>query len=287
MAWKVVDLSFHVLRCLDRGYYAYVVATPLYRATAVLILETDQNQIVDLQSVATGLSGDRTEINSEIEVLRSRGLLGVIVDTLDLTNDTEFNTSLREPGIVQQLRETLGFAREEVLDPSVVARRAKDKAVSGLIEKTSVSNIRNSLVFNVTVTSEDPDKAALIADTIVETYIVNQIEVKFQAMEQATVWLTERVAELKTTLEEAEADLADFSAATDLISEEGLRALERQTKEIRERIEAAEATLAVQTATLTALNAAESRQLKAELANDPQLTRFMLRADDDERCGSF
>ena len=273
---------FMLVAVMIGGYYAYVVATPLYRATAVVILETDQNQIVDLQSVATGLSGDTAEINSEIEVLRSRGLLGMIVETLDLVNDPEFNTALHDPGIVHRFKETLGLIVDENVDPTVEARRAKDRAVNKLIEKTSVANIRNSLVFNITVTSEDPDKAALIADTIVDTYIVNQIEVKFQAMEQATVWLTDRVAELQTSLEEAEANLADFSAATDLISEEALRALERQTKEIRERIEAAEANMAMQSATLAALNAAESRELKAELANDPQLTRFMLRAEDDE-----
>ena len=273
------------------GYYAYGMATPLYRSTAVVILETNQDQIVDLQSVATGLSGDTTEINSEIEILRSRGLMGKVVDRLNLTEDPEFNGALRPPGVRQNaqawVRSTLGLTSPPMDIPAEEkARQDRDRTISALIEKISVSNIRNSLVFNITATTEQPRKSALIADTLVELYIFNQIEVKFEAMEQATVWLTDRVSELQTSLEVAEARAAEFSAATDLVSVEGLRALERQTKEQRDRIQTAQMNRAAQAANLAALEAADTRALRAELADDPQLTRFLARADSDEAIGS-
>jgi uncharacterized protein involved in exopolysaccharide biosynthesis len=66
------------------GFYAYRLAVPQYRATTVLMLETEQQQIVDLTSVVTGLSGDTAELNSEIEVLRSRELIGRVVDQENL-----------------------------------------------------------------------------------------------------------------------------------------------------------------------------------------------------------
>lgn len=273
------------------GYYAYGMATPLYRSTAVVILETNQDQIVDLQSVATGLSGDTAEINSEIEILRSRGLMGKVVDRLNLTEDPEFNGALRPPGVRRNaqawVRSTLGLTSPPMDIPAEEkARQDRDRTISALIEKISVSNIRNSLVFNITATTEQPRKSALIADTLVELYIFNQIEVKFEAMEQATVWLTDRVSELQTSLEVAEARAAEFSAATDLVSVEGLRALERQTKEQRDRIQTAQMNRAAQAANLAALEAADTRALRAELADDPQLTRFLARADSDEAIGS-
>lgn len=52
-------------------YQAFVVSVPVYRATAVVILETDQASPIDLQGVVGGLSGDSTEVKSEIEVLRA------------------------------------------------------------------------------------------------------------------------------------------------------------------------------------------------------------------------
>ena len=64
-----------VLAVLAGGYYAYVAATPLYTAKSVVMLETREERVTDLESVIGGLSGDSSVIKSEAEVLRSRSLL--------------------------------------------------------------------------------------------------------------------------------------------------------------------------------------------------------------------
>lgn len=56
------------LSILLGGFYAYGVAVPLYTANSVVLLETKQNQIADLESVVSGLSGDTSEVNSEVEI---------------------------------------------------------------------------------------------------------------------------------------------------------------------------------------------------------------------------
>ncbi|MFC6582666.1 hypothetical protein [Sulfitobacter aestuariivivens] len=100
--------------------------------------------------------------------------------------------------------------------PSTIQQRAD--VVSSVLEKMSVSNVRNSLVFNISISTQSPWKSAEIADTIAQLYIRDQIDVKYEATEQATRWLTGRVAELRTALEVAERKISDFSAATQLIS---------------------------------------------------------------------
>lgn len=86
------------------AYYSFVVATPIYSSTAVVILETREESIVDLESVVSGLSGDTSTVNSEVEVLKSRTLLGKVVDRLDLTRDPEFNGALRDPTFTARLK---------------------------------------------------------------------------------------------------------------------------------------------------------------------------------------
>ena len=93
-----------VLALLLGGYYAFVAATPQFRSSAVVMLETNQESVVDLQSVVGGLAGDTAEINSELEVLRSRGLMGKVVDKLDLVSDPEFNTKLVAPSLLGSAR---------------------------------------------------------------------------------------------------------------------------------------------------------------------------------------
>jgi len=55
------------------GYYAYAVAVPVYTAQATVALESREQQVMDIENVVTGLGGDQSTINTEIEVVRSRG----------------------------------------------------------------------------------------------------------------------------------------------------------------------------------------------------------------------
>jgi succinoglycan biosynthesis transport protein ExoP len=264
------------------GYYAYIAATPLYRSTAVVILETNQDQIVDLQSVVGGLSGDTSEVNSEVEVLRARSLMRKVVDRLDLTRDPEFNVELQPESLKSQIKSLVGLgAPATVLSPEQEEQRIRDAVISKLLEAVTVRNVPLSLVFQVTVETESARKSALIADTIVDLYILNQIEVKFEATEQATLWLSERVAALQSKLEEAEAKASEFSAATELVSVEGLRALERQIKELRDRIATAQVNRSTQENRIEAMEEAGSRAEQADASNDPQLERFLPRVETD------
>jgi len=267
-------------------YYAYAVVTPKFRATAVVILETDQQQVVDLQSVVGGLSGDSSEVNSEVEVLRARSLMGKVVDRLELVNDPEFNAALRTPSrfVVMKagVKAALGLSPAQVSVPAdEQAERTRDAVVSALLRATHVRNVPLSLVFQVRVETADPRKSAVIADTIVELYIRNQIDVKFEATEQATVWLSGRVAELQMTLEAAEAAVSGFSASTELVSVDGLQALERQIKDLRDRIDQGQGDRAALAARIEALEAASTREARAALAADRQLISALNRSQTD------
>jgi len=94
-----------VLAIVAAGYYAFSVAVPQFRSTSVVIFETQQESIIDLQSVVSGFSGDTSAINSEVEVLRSRGLMAKVVDRLDLASDPEFNAELRPRSLVSLAKE--------------------------------------------------------------------------------------------------------------------------------------------------------------------------------------
>ncbi len=283
---KWIIAAITCLAILLGGYYAYVAATPLYRSTTVVILDTQQENIVDLQSVVGGLSGETSEVNSEVEVLRARGLMGQVVDRLELTEDPEFNSVLRPVGTLDQItgaiRGALGLISDAApLPPEEAERRTRDSVVSSLLDQVSVRNKPLSLVFEITAETESPEKSALIADTIAELYIRSQIQVKFDAMEQATGWLTGRVAELEAQLEEAELAVSDFSASTDLVSAAALQALERQLKEMRERIDMSQEAQIAAADRLMAMQLATTRDEKSAAADDGQLRRYLLRAESD------
>lgn len=266
------------------GYYAYIVATPLYTSGVVVMLETQQENVVDLESVVGGLSGDSTEINSELEVLKSRGLMGKVADKLNLIEDPEFNGELRSPSAVAVMKKqikslikgALGMktAGAEISE-ELAAQMTRDNVVSALQSKVSVFNVPKTLVFEIRAETESPTKSARIADTIVDLYILNQIEVKFEATEQATAWLAGRMAELQVDLETAEAKVSAFNSSTALISPEALQAQEIQLKDLRERRDLAQAAQQAAQDRYAALQAAKGRAAQAEASGDAQLQRLL------------
>jgi len=274
------------LAVLAAGYYAYILAEPRFRSTAVVILQTRQDPIVDLQGVVGGLTGETVEVNSEVEVLRARGLMERVVDRLDLTNDAEFNAALRPESWLDRAVAMAGFSLGFGVDrrPPLPSRE-RDATVSALLERVTIQNVPNSLVFDVTAETDNAEKSALLADTIVELYILNQLEVKFEATEQAKVWLADRVADLQRELELAEASVSAFNATTDLVSVEALRGLDRQLKEQRDRIAGLEVSRAQTQAQLVLLRSAGTRADRAAATGDAQLTNMLTQAGMDAAAG--
>lgn len=264
------------------GWYAYSVAVPLYTSTATVAMESREEQMVDITSVMTGLSGDQASINTEVEVFKSRGLIEKLVVQLSLVEDPEFNPHLRsEPRLsvsrfVEWVREIIGLPPELKEEPS--PRRVMDTVIDNVLEAISINNIRQSLVFRVTAVTEQAEKSALIANSLAELYIQDQLEIKFAATEKATVWLTDRVSQLQVQLEAAEAAAKEFNAQTELVSPEALIVLNRRIKELRDRLRETREDEAVALARLNALiDAKEAGDFErlAEISIDPALTNIL------------
>jgi capsular exopolysaccharide synthesis family protein len=274
------------------AWYAYGLATPVYTADATVALETRQEQVVDIESVMTGLSGDQASINTEVEVIRSRGLLGKLVERLDLDADPEFNPDLR-PDAAISVGALIAWVRGFLPgsdEPRDLARpgSVRDRTIDAVLDRLSVSNVRQSYVFRITVTTEDPEKSALLANTLADLYILEQIEVKFDATAQATEWLTDRVGTLQVELERAEAALKDFTASSDIINADTLAALNRQIKDLRDRRSGVVATAEATAARLAALEGAIASgdiDRIAEAADDRTLTTLLPRVRSEAAGG--
>lgn len=258
--------------------YALLLVTPLYRATAVVVLDPAQVDILEIDGLVSGLSGDDVEINTELEVMRSRHLLGQVVDGMGLVSDPEFNAAHAPPGPVARLMRGIGLGAAET--PS--ARHHRDRTIEALQQRVSVRVRPRTFVFDITVASADPEKAARIADAVADRYVAGQLEAKRAEMDNVTAWLTARVADLQGQLEAAEAARARFSAGTDLVSAQALAVLEVQLKDVRDRIAEIDARQGAAEARHAALAEATTREARVAATADAALARLMTRDDGGE-----
>ena len=79
---KWIILSFTILSILAAIFYAFG-KTPIYRADTLLQVETKKAAIPGLEDIAA-LNGDDTSVGTELEIIKSRKILGAAVSTLNL-----------------------------------------------------------------------------------------------------------------------------------------------------------------------------------------------------------
>lgn len=253
-----IALAMIVAGAIAYAYLVYV-AVPLYTAQSVVALENRQATVVDLDSVMSGLSGDQATINTEVEVLRSRHLVGQLVDEMALLEDPEFNPFLTSD------------------EPASSAQIERDASVDAVLGAIGIANVRSSYVYTITAVTTSAEKSQDMANTLAELYIRDQLTVKFEATAQASAWLTERVASLKTELERAESEVQAFTASTTLISPEALEAVNRQIKDSRDRLATLVQTRDAFAMRMTALEAALASGDRAQMlaaAQEPALERL-------------
>ncbi|MEM9735861.1 MAG: polysaccharide biosynthesis tyrosine autokinase, partial [Pseudomonadota bacterium] len=235
--WMVGLITFC---CLALAWFYLQSVTALYPATATVVLETDQEQVIDLESVVSGLSRDFYTINTETEILRSRKLLARVVDDMGLKADPEFNQYIRQPAAwtesdwAKRLLGPLGLVGGPAPEmPSEEVQR--NATIEALRQRLNIVNLDATYVFELSIETKSPQKSSELINRLADLYILEQLEVKFEATQAATTWLSGRVADLKQSLERAEGKVEDYKSATPLVSEEELALEARTLKELRAR----------------------------------------------------
>lgn len=256
------------------GLYATQVAVPIYSSSTVLAIQENEPSLIDIQSVVSGVSAESEAINTEIEVIRSRGLMEKVVAELSLLEDPEFNGILLEPSpfSLEAIKNALGFTSGEPTEKAIL-----NSAVKALLNKTSVSAKRQTYAITISVTTEGPDKSELIANTIAEIYRQDQVQVKFDTLDEGVTWLSARVVELEAEIQERDAALKETTAAADYINVEGLELLNRQVRDLSERLLGEQRDAESAAANFALLNSAVQAQsivLVLEATQDPTLRRL-------------
>lgn len=237
--WIIIFCSFVTL--IVGGIYAFQFATPRYVATAMLTLETNQPQVVDLGSVIGGGSESNMDMNTQMIILKSERVLDRVVKKLNLNADPEFNTLLREPP-QYSIDATLQGARSLIYGEKPRSQISSDdeisynRAVGALRRSISASFIPGTYAFNINVTSESPTKSTRIANAVADAFIADQLDTKFESTNSATVWLSDRVVEIQSEISERQEAIKRMREDMQVVSSEGIEVANQRIRNLRDRI---------------------------------------------------
>ncbi|KIC35674.1 hypothetical protein [Leisingera sp. ANG-M7] len=203
---------------------------PVYRAVTSILYEPERLQIVDISEVLvepdTGAG-----LGNQVEILNSTTLLGNIVSTLGEETVLEDSSGAAgagglwtaaaawlqetapEPVARQMARLGLAAQPEAAADPAPVQTEeeaqqlAARDAISHLRDNLAIQVISGSGVIELFYSSSDPQKAALIANTISEEYLAFQKVSKNQDVLAAIDLVNNRIKELRQSVVESERNL--------------------------------------------------------------------------------
>lgn len=237
---KWLIFLFAVLFMLLGGYYAFYFAEPRFVATARLALDLRQTNVLDLESVISGVSTETASLNTALEFIRSPDLIEMVVDELDLVEDPEFNIFLREKPkysismLKNYVRELIVGAPASVESPTSDAIRMT--TANSLASIVSVTSQRNTYIFNIRATTSSGAKSASIVNTLAQVYLTDQVHKKLTAINSAVDFLAQRVNDLDLEIKTKSAELQDIRNNSNMISAETLSALSVRAKDLRERL---------------------------------------------------
>lgn len=169
----------------------------VYTATAEIILAPPAAETSGGEGSARG---DVGAVASEVEVLRSRGLLRQVVRREQLLLDPEFNSAVRRPsGMFARIGLAPGPAPEDLR-----IERQRARTVAALDRRLSVHALGRSRVIEIAVRSGEPEKAARLADAVARAYLRDRREARSRSDASIARHLRARVAEARKTLARAE-----------------------------------------------------------------------------------
>ena len=219
-------------------------ATKYYGARATLILEAKEQNATGLESLVTGLSAEDTELNSQIEVIRSRKVVGQVVDVFGLQADPEFVAELNEPSVLGRAIQWIkkNTTSRLTMSPSAESTPGKtqplrESAIDDLVKKLAISVIPKTHVFQIRLATSSPEKTSLLVNFLAEVFIADQVNARLESNSQAAIWLAEKVSELGNKLAVSEAEAAEYRSNTERnVSEADVAASNISLKNSRGRL---------------------------------------------------
>ena len=226
---------------------AFAMKTPTYSAMGSVVIDPRHENLAQADQKQQGwLPPDTSAVDTQVEVLRSPALAEAVVRRLQLWNDPEFNPQMR-PGLFGLTPAHPPIANP---DPHLVAG-----VTNALMAHMWARRAGLTYVVEVGSTSTSPQKAAMLTNTVMDTYLKRQLDNKLASVTRANKELGMSLEKMRQDAEAAEARVQEYKNAHGLFSAEGATMAEQEVSTLNQQIAIAKADAAEKAARYAAAQA--------------------------------
>ncbi|MHC2383542.1 succinoglycan biosynthesis transport protein ExoP [Bradyrhizobium liaoningense] len=247
------------------------VVPPTYTAQVQILLANPRPQFVQQQSILAEPAFDLNQIETQLQLLRSKAIAVEVIDQLKLADDPDFNASGLSLQSIWQRIWSWGKTGSKKDGPSGTLREPSDAIVDAFLSRLSAGRVGHSNIIDISFSSSSAVRAAEIVNAVANTYVLDQLNARFDANRRATGWLQERLQELGDQALTAQRAVDIYKAQNNIVSLDGKPITEQQITEINNRLAAAR--------TQTSEATAKLARYEALLASDPKKSSSMVDLD--------
>lgn len=250
---RTTILAAAALALLAAVLFVLVAPHRFTAVTEILIEPTDLRAVANEATPSSQTTDTQLlQVDSQVRVLTSDDVLRRVVDAEGLAHDPEFT---RGPSPLRALldRVMATLSRRQALakpDPSLAALNA-------LRSHVQAKRAERTYVVDVSVNSEEPAKAARLANAVAQAYLAEQTEVRADAARQVSRSLTGRLNELKLSVQRAEDQVQAFKASHNIVGANGQLVNEQQLSDLNNQLAAVRARTAAAKARLDQIEAVQ------------------------------
>ena len=180
-----------------------------YEANASVEINDETNEAPTVQSVSLAPASsatDATEIQTQIEILRSNSLVGRVVSALKL------DAAIRPqpPSLKDRLFLWLGLPLGSPPTP-------REEAIAEAQKRLDVSPVRGSRLIKIIFTSAQPELAAKFVNRLTHEFVEQHLELRLASTSRTSNWLSGQLQELRTKLQRSEQDLQSYALESGLL----------------------------------------------------------------------
>jgi polysaccharide biosynthesis transport protein len=200
---------------------------PMYRSAATLQIDPAGAQILNYQNFtdsAGGRYGTLSFYQSQLAILRSRGLSESVVRAEGIEDHPELNGEIRQRSVTGELRsmfQTITSAfkpgdRSSARPLSAEQQRELQikRAASALRSRLSAKQMPDTNLISVAFDSYSGQFAARVANAVVMEYKRSTMQRRYDAGSEARGFLQEQLGEMRIDLERADQALLNFAEET-------------------------------------------------------------------------
>lgn len=212
--WTVVALLAFTFAAV---LIATLKETPLYEAKALIEIEKENPNIVTTADLFEIDNVSNTFLETQYKVLESESLSRRVIRDLQLDSLAEFNPPRHwwsMPSHTTLATQAGSDAQADTMQPD---SDGVYNALKTFKDRLDVEAVKQSRLVEVTFESQDSVLSARVLNSLASNYIDQNLELRWDAAQKASGWLSQQLVGVKGKLEKSEDEMQAYARANDLL----------------------------------------------------------------------